>query len=266
MTATRFPGWFAWPPLLYLVVFFVIPTAIVVSFSILRRDFYGQVIHEFSLEGWRQATEPYTLRILLRGLLLAAGVTLACVILAYPCALALARMDSRWRQVGVVLISFPLVTSLLLRIYGWMNLLPIGWQGTIWSVGLVMTASYLPFMLLPILRALERASADLAHAAMDLGATPWQTFWHVTFPISRAGMWAGCALVFIPASGEYLVPHFIGGGKVMVLGTLIEQEFMHRRNWPYASASAVWLLLVVTLPILLWTFKTRRSPVDTAHR
>jgi spermidine/putrescine transport system permease protein len=258
MQWTNSSRWLAWPGLLYLLIFFLIPTGIVISYSVLRRDYYGHVITEFSLEGWRQATDPTTLRVLLRGLLLALGVTLACLLVAYPCALALARMDGRWRHIGVVLISFPLVTSLLLRIYGWMNLLPLEWRGTPWSVGLVMTVNYLPFMLLPLLRALERAGRELAEAAMDLGATPWQTFWHVTWPTSRPGMWAGCALVFIPASGEYLVPHFIGEGKVNVLGTLIVTQFMERRNWPFAAAAAVWLLALVTVPIVLWAL--RREP------
>jgi spermidine/putrescine transport system permease protein len=113
-----------------------------------------------------------------------------------------------------------------------------------------MTVNYLPFMILPLLRAHERADPNLPMAAMDLGATRWQTFWRVTWPLSWPGIWAGCSLVFIPASGEYLVPHFIGEGKVMVLGTLIVQEFMERRNWPYAAAASVWLLAIVSLPVL----------------
>jgi spermidine/putrescine transport system permease protein len=243
--------WLAWPPLLYLAAFFLVPTAIVASYSFFQRDFSGQVLPHFSLEGWRQASDPITLRILGRSLMLALGVTAVCLLLGYPCAMSLSRMDGRWRRAAVVLISFPLVTSQLLRIYGWMNLLPLAWRGTAWAVGVVMAANYLPFMLLPLLRAWERADVNLAHAAMDLGATPWQTFWHVSWPITRPGMWAGCALVFIPVSGEYLVPHFLGEGKVMVLGTLIVQQFMERRNWPYAAASAMWLLGVVLLPVVV---------------
>jgi spermidine/putrescine transport system permease protein len=256
MANVRFPGGLAWPALIYLAVFFLIPTGVVCSYSLFTRDYYGQVIHEFSFKAWQQATDKSTLTILVRGLLLALGVTLGCLIVSYPCALTLARMDQRVRRAAVLLISFPLITSLLLRIYGWLNLLPLDWKGTVWSVGLVMMVNYLPFMLLPLLRALERASQDLEHAAMDLGATPWQTFWHVVWPVSRSGMWAGCALVFIPASGEYLVPHFIGEGKVTVLGTLIVTEFIERRNWPYAAAAAVWLLLLVTAPLAVWALRT----------
>jgi len=251
MSRRHAEGWLAWPALAYLTVFFLIPTGLIVRYSVLERDYYGDVTSEYSAEGWREAAGPGTRAVLVRSLVLAGGVTAACLLLAYPCAMTLARTEPRRRQALVVLIGFPLVTSLLLRIYGWMNLLPADWRGTPWTVGLVMAVNYLPFMVLPLLRAWERADVDLARAAMDLGATPWQTFWHVTFPLTRPGMWAGCALVFIPASGEYLVPHFIGEGKVQVLGTLIEQQFMERRNWPYAAAAAVWLLGLVTLPAVL---------------
>src|SRR5581483_6746707 len=140
--------------------------------------------------------------------------------------------------------SRPLITSLLLRVYGWINLLPLSWRGNVGSVALVMTMNYLPFMVLPLLRALERLDAGLLEAALDLGATPAQAFWRVTWPLTRPGVVAGCALVFIPSAGEYLVPHFIGEGKVHVLGTLIVQQFMERRNWPYAAAAAACLLAI----------------------
>ncbi len=254
MNRSGFARWLAWPPLLYLAVFFLAPTLLVARYSVLERDYYGQVTEKFSTEGWHDATSAVTLKILARSLLLAGGVTLACLLLSYPCAMVLAQMNGARRQAAVMLLAFPLVTSLLLRIYGWMNLLPLAWQGTPAAVVLVMTVNYLPFLVLPLLRAWERIDADLPRAAMDLGATPWQTFWHVTEPLTRRGAWAGCALVFIPASGEYLVPHFVGAGKVSVLGTLIVQQFMERRNWPYAAAAALWLLAIVTLPILLSAF------------
>ncbi|MEQ8788283.1 MAG: ABC transporter permease [Pirellulaceae bacterium] len=250
MSRSRGTPWLASPALLYLVVFSVLPTALIVGYSFCERDFYADVKAAFSLEAWRQATDLITLKTLGRSLLLAASVTAIDLLLAYPCVLALARMDRSLRGMFVVLISFPLVTSLLLRIYGWMNLLPLEWRGTLPSVALVMAVNYLPFMVLPLLRAFERLESGVVAAALDLGATPWQAFWRVTWPLTRSGMWAGCALVFIPATGEYLVPRFIGEGHVNVLGTVIVQEFMERRNWPYAAACAVWLMAIVLAPLL----------------
>jgi ABC-type spermidine/putrescine transport system permease subunit I len=251
---THRSGWLALPAVLYLAVLFLGPTSIVLAYSFCRRNFYGGVEPEFSWDAWRMATDAITLRILGRTVLLAAAVTAATLLLAYPCAAALARMPHKQRALLVLLISFPLITSLLLRTYGWMNLLPLAWRGTLPGVGLVLACNYLPFMLLPLLKAYERADKTLVLAALDLGATPAQAFWRVTFPITLPGAIAGAALVFIPVSGEYLIPHFIGDGKVSVVGTLVMEWFGHR-HWPYAAACATWLAAIVLVPIvtsLVW--------------
>jgi ABC-type spermidine/putrescine transport system permease subunit I len=250
-------AWLALPAVAYLAFLFVGPTSIVLAYSFCQRDFHGGVEPEFSWKAWQMATDAITLRVLGRTILLACGVTAANLLLAYPCAAVLARMPRERRSLWVLVISFPLMTSLLLRTYGWLNLLPLAWRGTLPGVGLVLTCNYLPFMLLPLLKSYERADRSLVLAALDLGATPWQAFWRVTFPITLGGAVSGAALVFIPVSGEYLIPHFIGDGKVSVVGTLVMEWFDHR-HWPYAAACATWLAAVVLVPIvasLLW--KTR---------
>jgi spermidine/putrescine transport system permease protein len=251
--------WLAWPSLLYLIVFLLVPLEVVASYSFRERDVYGGVLEGYTLEAWQEAREDYTLDILKRSLVLALSVTTTCLLLGYPCALTLARLPGRWRQVCVLLLTFPLVTSLLLRIYGWMNLLPLAAKGTVVAVGLVLTINYLPFMVLPLLRAVERIEANMTQAAMDLGATPWQAFWYVSWPLTRPGMWAGSALVFIPVTGEYLVPHFIGDGKVDVLGTQIVRQFLDERNWPLGAATALWLLALVLVPALFAAFARGRG-------
>jgi ABC-type spermidine/putrescine transport system permease subunit I len=139
-----------------------------------------------------------------------------------------------------------------------MNLLPPAWRGNLWAVGLVETANYLPFMVLPLLRALERIDPSLGPAAMDLGASPWQSFWHVHWPLTRPGMLAGAVLVFIPVTGEFLAPKFVGEGRpeTEVLGTLIWKQFTEGRNWPYGAAASLWLLALV-LPALLLALALR---------
>jgi len=245
----RFGGWLAAPAVLYLAVLFIAPTSVVLAYSFCRRDFSGGVLPQFSWEAWRMATDASTLRVLGRTLLLALIVTCADLLLAYPCAAALVRMTAKRRALLVLVISFPLVTSLLLRTYGWMNVLPLSWRGTLWGVGLVLAFNYLPFMLLPLVKAFERADRTLIYAAQDLGATPAQAFWRVTLPITLPGAISGAALVFIPVSGEYLIPHFIGEGKVNVVGTLVMEWFAYR-NWPYAAACATWLAAIVLLPMV----------------
>lgn len=265
MTRRR-EAWLALPAVAYLALLFLGPTSIVLAYSGLERDFAGGVEPRWSGRAWQMATDAITLRILARTVVLAAGVTAANLLIAYPCAAALARMPERRRTLFVLVISFPLLTSLLLRTYGWMNVLPLAWRGTLPGVGLVLACNYLPFMLLPLLKAYERADRSLVQAALDLGATPWQAFWRVTFPITLRGAVAGAALVFIPASGEYLIPHFIGDGKVSLIGPLVMEWFEHR-HWPYAAACATWLAAIVLLPMaasLLW--KSREAATESSGR
>jgi ABC-type spermidine/putrescine transport system permease subunit I len=257
-------GWLAVPAVGYLALLFLVPTSVVLAYSLCRRNFYGGVEAEFSWDAWRMATDAITLRILGRTVLMATAVTAVNVLLAYPCAGLLARMPRRQRALLVLVISFPLITSLLLRTYGWMSLLPLAWRGTLTGVGLVLACNYLPFMLLPLVKAYERIDRTLVLAALDLGATPAQAFWRVTFPLTLPGAVSGAALVFIPVSGEYLIPHFLGEGKVNVAGTVVMEWFGHR-HWPYAAACATWLALIVLAPIvgsLIW--RSRQEPARSA--
>ncbi|MDX1944766.1 MAG: ABC transporter permease [Pirellulaceae bacterium] len=243
-------GWLAVPAVVYLALLFACPVAAVLMYSGLTRDFYGGVIWTPSAVAWQMATDAITLRILARTLLLAVGVTALNLLIAYPCAALLARLPRDQRTMWVLVISFPLMTSLLLRTYGWLNILPLAWRGTLPAVALVLACNYLPFMLLPLVKAYERADGTLLSAALDLGATPWQAFWRVTLPITKSGAISGAMLVFIPVTGEYLIPHFIGDGKVSVVGTVVMSSFDHR-NWPYAAACAAWLAAIILVPIVV---------------
>jgi len=242
----------ALPPLLFLTVMFVVPMAMIVASSLLARDFPSGVRAAISLEGWRQATDTYTLRILSRTVVLAALVTALTSCVGFMVAYALWHIPRRPRHILTAILVFPLVTSLLLRIYGWMNLVPFQYRGTWHSVAGVMAVTYLPFTILPILKSLERIDVTLLQAAADLGATRFQVLAHVIMPLAAPGIAAGCILVFVPACGDYLVPHFIGNGKISVLGTLVVEEFIERRNWPYASAASIWLLAIVAFGLVAW--------------
>ena len=164
----RTGAWLAAPAVFYVALLFVGPAATVLAYSFCQRDFYGGVVPSVSWQAWHMATDAVTLSIVARTILLAAGVTIANVVIAYPCAAALARIAPSQRSVLILIISFPLVTSALLRTYGWMNVLPLWWRGNLVGVGLVLVFNYLPFMLLPLVKAMERTDQSLMHAALDL--------------------------------------------------------------------------------------------------
>lgn len=250
-------------PLGYLLALVVIPNLLIFTISFSTRDFSGGVLPEFSWKAWQEAFAVANLRILLRSVLLAAGVTAGCLAVAYPSALALMQLSVSQRRILLLLIAFPMFVSLLLRIYGWTNVLPSAWRGNIGVVGVIMAVNYLPFMLLPLVRTLESIDPQLEKAALDLGATPWKVLWLVTVPLSLPGILAGAALVFIPSLGEYLVPHFIGNGKISVLGTQVVHEFMDRRDWPFSSTLACLLLLLVLFSVM--TRQMIRVPAEPSE-
>jgi putrescine transport system permease protein len=191
--------------------------------------------------------------------------TLACLLIGYPMATAIARAPARYRDALLLAVMLPFWTGFLMRINAWIGLLADGgWINTVldWCgvgparllytatalyVGMVYT--YLPFMVLPLYTRLSRRDVTLEEAAADLGASPWTVFWRLTVPLSIPGVAAGCALVFIPSVGEYVIPELLGGPGASLIGRVLWGEFFANRDWPTASAVAVVLLaLLVVVP------------------
>jgi putrescine transport system permease protein len=185
-------------------------------------------------------------------------------------AYAIVRADHTTKHVLLMLVILPFWTSFLLRVYAWMGLLAD--QGTINNlliaigiidepmrmlytpfavyVGIVYT--YVPFMILPLYANMEKLDWTLLEAAADLGARPMTTFFTVTLPMTMPGIIAGSLLVFIPATGEYVIPDLLGGGNVLMIGRILYNEFNANIDWPVASAVAIALLLVLVLPMMLY--------------
>lgn len=203
---------------------------------------------------------------------IAAISTLLCLLLGYPMAYAIVRSRHTVKHVLLMLVILPFWTSFLLRVYAWMGLLAD--QGTINNllialgiidepmrllytefavyVGIVYT--YLPFMILPLYANMEKLDWTLLEAAADLGARPMVTFVTVTLPMTIPGIIAGGLLVFIPATGEYVIPDLLGGGNVLMIGRILYNEFNANIDWPVASAVAIALLLVLVLPMMLYQY------------
>jgi len=193
--------------------------------------------------------------------------TFICLLIGYPIAYGIVRSGPITKQLLLFAVILPFWTSFLLRVYAWMGLLAD--QGTInnlliWIglidepirmlynefavyVGIVYT--YMPFMILPPYANMEKLDGTLNEAAADLGSKPTNTFFNVTLPLTMPGIIAGSLLVFIPATGEYVIPDLLGGGNVLMIGRLLFNEFSANTDWPLASAVAVVLLILLVLPI-----------------
>ena len=196
--------------------------------------------------------------------------TLLCLLIGYPIAYAIVRSSHTVKHVLLMMVILPFWTSFLLRVYAWMGLLAdqglindvLIWLGLIDTpvrllyshfavyVGIVYT--YVPFMILPLYANMEKLDMTLHEAAADLGAKPFTTFRTVTLPMTMPGIVAGCLLVFIPATGEFVIPDLLGGGNVLMIGRILFGEFHSNHDWPVASAVAIALLLLLVIPIMLY--------------
>jgi len=269
----RRPALRAWvlmsPGLLWLALFFAIPLAILVGYSVLHRGTYGGVVPGFTLEHYRRFGDPIYLSVAFRTLWIALATTALCLCLGYPVAYLIARAG-RWRHALLFLVILPFWTSFLVRTYAMIVLLRSGGviNSVLMGLGVVgapvdllytpgavlagLVYGYLPFMILPIYASLERLDLDLLDAAEVLGARAWSRFRRVTFPLSLPGVAAGSLLVFIPALGAFLTPDLLGGAKTMMLGNLVQNQFGPARNWPFGAAISFALMAVVFVALLLW--------------
>ena len=258
-------------PYLWLLVFFLAPFAIVLKISLADPVFglppYSQTV---SLDNFAFLfSDKLYVITYLRSVFMAAIATVLCLALGFPMAYGIARSRPATRSLLLLLIVLPFWISFLLRVYAWMGLMnnygtinslllwmgvidqPIPFMYTDFAVFIGLVYSYLPFMILPLYATLERMDLDLVDAAQDLGASRSRAFWDVTWPLARPGVVAGCLLVFIPAIGEYVIPYLLGGPESLLIGRVLFDEFFVNRDWPLASAVAIFLLLLLVVPIVL---------------
>ncbi|MGH6946625.1 MAG: ABC transporter permease subunit [Kiloniellales bacterium] len=271
-------------PYLWLLLFFLVPFAIVLKIS-LAESIFAQPPYKPLVEWTEGATlqisltfgsfsylidDPLYVLGYLNSLKIAAISTVICLILGYPMAYGIARAEPRTRNLLLLLVILPFWTSFLLRIYAWMGMLnkhgvinnvlvglgildePITMMNTDFAVYIGIVYSYLPFMILPLYANLERLDISLNEAAMDLGSRPWRVFLDVTLPQSIPGIAAGSLLVFIPATGEYVIPALLGSPSSPMIGRVLFDEFFSNRDWPVASAVAVALLILLVAPIMFF--------------
>lgn len=257
------------PALVWLLVFLVAPLVIVVIVSLATRGPYGKTIYDFTPANYERALDALYLPAYWRTIWIAVATTALCAIVSYPVAYYIAlRAPARWKRVLLVMTVIPFWTSFLIRTYAWMLLLRS--EGVInsalMSTGLIndplkllyndfavlvgQVYGELPFMILPVYVALERLDNRLLEAAQDLGANRFWAFVKVTLPLSKPGLMAGIALVFIPSLGAFITPDLLGGAKSVMIGNLIQNQFA-QLNQPFGSALSLILTAAVLLLLLI---------------
>ena len=260
-------------PTLFLLVFFMCPLLIMLIYSFLTPGLYGGVDWTFShlnfgrILGWADTRydrfDPVYIAIFLRSLKLAALTVLASLVISYPAAFWISRMRPGLRDFAIFLVTLPFFVSLIVRLFAWVLILrptgflnqglmgvgltsePIEFLYTDFAVILGMTYVFIPFMFLPLYGSIEKLDMAQIEASADLGATRLQTFFKVVLPATLPGIVGGSIITFIPALGNFIVPSVLGGAKVLMIGNLIEQQFLSARNWPFGSALAMMVMAAV---------------------
>ncbi len=265
------------PPLLYLIVFFAIPSLLMVVASLRAPGEFGGLAPLVADSGKLNLTlasyarffaSPIYLELFVKSLAYALATTALCLAIAYPLSMLIAASAKKYRDLLLLLVILPFWSNFLIRVYAWMIILGPEWalarivNGVLGLVGagpvtlmfspfaviVVLVYVHLPFMVLPLYANLEKHDPALLDAAQDLGARPWQRFRHVTWPLSLPGVIAGAALVFIPAFGIFAVPDLVGGTDGIMIGNVIKQQFLETRDWPFGSVLSI-VLTVVALAI-----------------
>lgn len=280
------------PVSLFLAVFFLGPLAIMIVTSFLAPGLYGGVEwtwypHNYGrilgfADPMFEDFDPIYIAIFLRSLKIAAMTVLATLLVCYPAAFCISRLSDRWKNFCLFLITLPFFTSLIVRLFIWVLILrptglanevligtgivarPLDLIYTDGAIILGMVYIFIPFMFMPVYASVEKLDWTLVRASLDLGAGPIRTFLRIILPLTAPGIAGGAVIVFIPALGNFVVPAILGGAKVMMLGNLIEQQFLAARNWPFGSALAMMVMTVMLVLLFIHVVVSGRRGFDPA--
>ncbi len=282
---------FAAPPLFWLLVFFIVPMAIVWLYSFGQNQGLADVSFTGTFANYGRAIEPLYLGIFGKSIAVAALTTLLCFIIGFPVALAIVFAPPKWRTWLLVLIMLPFWTNLLIRTYALIMVMQNqgianGAMGGLWQgasglrvlVGMEPLAAWqpidllynntavviglvyvhLPFMVLPLYAALDRLDRSLIEASLDLGASHWQTMRRIVLPLAAPGIWSGIIITFIPALGAYLTPDLLGGTNSQMIANVIERQFKRANDWPFGAALSFLLMYATFIMVALQSLSTRK--------
>lgn len=274
---------YAAPQSIWLTVFFAAPLLIIIAYSFMKRDIYGGVLPQFSLEAYEAIANPTLLTVAWRTLWVSTVATVLTILIALPCGYSIARSGNQ--AIRLFLIIVPFWTNFLVRIYAWIAIL--GNEGFIndamralglttqsirflynqGSVILVLVYMYLPYAILPLFSTIDKFDFTLLEAARDLGATRMQALRKILLPNIKAGLVTAVLFTFIPIFGAYAVPLLVGGKDSYMLGNIIADQVTKTRNWPLASSLSMGVTVMTGIAAILFALRgkrpAQRAPEET---
>ena len=258
------------PVIIYSALLILLPLVYIFFLSFCKNDSYGGIIYSFTLSNYLSIFDITYLKILLKSCFIALIATFICICISYPFALILRERSEKTRNFMTKLVMIPFLTNSLIRTYGWITLLrkngvinsgllglhiiskPLSLMYNNFGIVVGMSYTLLPFMILPVCSAVFKIDSSLIEASRDLGASPIKVFRHIIIPETLTGVFNGSLMVFIPAIGYFFISDILGGGKVMIIGNLIKNQFLTARNWPFGSAISIFLIIVTFLLVKIY--------------
>ena len=266
------------PVIIYSIFLIALPIIYIFIISFYKSDGYGGMNAAFSLSNYLELFDSVYVGVFLKSFLIGIITTILCILISYPFVLAISHKSKKMQSIFMTLVMVPFLTNSLIRMYGWIVLLrkngvinsllasagliksPLSLMYNNFGIIVGMTYTLLPFMILPLYSAVTTINPSLLEASSDLGASKMKTFFKIILPSTIAGLFNGSIMVFTPALGYFFIVDVIGGGKVMILGNLIKNQFLTARNWPFGAAISVILLLISSL--LIWIYKRIGGKMD----
>jgi spermidine/putrescine transport system permease protein len=261
------------PYMVWMSLFIVIPMLLIVLYAFTTHG-NSVMAFQFTLDNFGKFVDPVFIKVMLKSIQVALITTGVCIIIGYPIAYVIATVDERWQTLLMLLVTIPMWINMLVRTYAWISILsdsglintflksinigPLKMMYTDFAVILGMVYNFLPFMILSIYTSLAKMDKAVINASYDLGANTRQTFMKITLPLSMPGVISGVTLVFLPAVATFIIPKFLGGGQYMLIGNLIENQFITVGEWNFGSA----ISLIMAMIIMLSMYMTRKIDKD----
>lgn len=258
------------PVIIYSVFLIALPLIYILILSFLKNDFYGGIISEFTLNNYISLLDAVYIKVFLKSFLIALITTAICILISYPFCIFVSKKNSYLKKIFMTLVIIPFLTNSLIRTYGIIILLrkegianailqglnitngPIDFMYNDFGIIFGMVYTLLPFMVLPLFSSVDKINPSIIEAAGDLGANKKSIFKEIILPETIPGLFNGSLMVFIPTIGFFFISDLLGGGKLMLLGNLIKNQFLTARNWPFGAAISIVLILITFLLVNIY--------------